>query len=65
LQHLQRMLHDTPEAALDGADVAVVGAPDRSAIDALIANAPRHVVDVSGRLPSDVEKLAGYEGAAW
>jgi GDP-mannose 6-dehydrogenase len=65
LQHLQRMLHETPQAALEGADVAVVGAPDGNAIEALIANAPRHVVDVSGRLPRDVEKLAGYEGAAW
>jgi GDP-mannose 6-dehydrogenase len=65
LQHLQRMLHETPQAALEGADVAVVGAPDGNAIEALIANAPRHVIDVSGRLPRDVEKLAGYEGAAW
>jgi GDP-mannose 6-dehydrogenase len=65
LVHLHRMLRDTPDAALEGVDVAVVGAAEAAATDALLATPPPRVVDLCGRLPRAVEELPGYEGAAW
>ncbi|TQJ00169.1 UDP-glucose dehydrogenase family protein [Kribbella jejuensis] len=65
LPHLQRVLTDDPNAALKGADVAIVSATDRGAINALLETPPPRTIDLSGRLGADVEALAGYEGVGW
>jgi GDP-mannose 6-dehydrogenase len=65
LPHLQEMLVSTPDAALNGARVAVVGTSDSATIRALVAARPEHVLDVHGRLGADAEALPGYEGIAW
>jgi GDP-mannose 6-dehydrogenase len=65
LPHLQEMLVSTPDAALNGARVAVVGTSDSATIRALVAARPDHVLDVHGRLGPDAEALPGYEGIAW
>jgi GDP-mannose 6-dehydrogenase len=65
LPHLQEMLAATPQGALDGASVAVVGTADPDTVRALVEAGPDHVLDVHGRLGADVEALPGYEGIAW
>jgi len=65
LPHLERLLTHEPGAALRGADVAIVSASDDAVADALLMNPPRHLIDLSGRLGSDVESLPGYEGLGW
>ncbi|MQA79598.1 MAG: nucleotide sugar dehydrogenase [Streptosporangiales bacterium] len=65
LPHLRRLFTDGPLEALRGADVALVSSTDPAVLDALVANPPRRVVDLSGRLGDDVEALAGYEGVGW
>jgi GDP-mannose 6-dehydrogenase len=65
LPHLQEMLVSTPDAALDGVRVAVVGTSDTATIRALVAARPDHVLDVHGRLGTEAEALTGYEGIAW
>jgi GDP-mannose 6-dehydrogenase len=65
LPHLQEMLVSTPDAALDGVRVAVVGTSDSVTIRALVAARPDHVLDVHGRLGAEAEALSGYEGIAW
>jgi GDP-mannose 6-dehydrogenase len=65
LPHLEEMLVSTPDAALNGVRVAVVGTSDSATIRALVAARPDHVLDVHGRLGSDAEALPGYEGIAW
>jgi GDP-mannose 6-dehydrogenase len=65
LPHLQQMLVTTPEAALNGVPVAVVGTSDSATIKALVAARPDRILDVHGRLGSEAEALPGYEGIAW
>jgi GDP-mannose 6-dehydrogenase len=65
LPHLERLLTREPGAALRGADVAIVSASDDAVADALLMNPPRRLIDLSGRLGSDVESLPGYEGFGW
>ncbi|TDD60751.1 UDP-glucose/GDP-mannose dehydrogenase family protein [Kribbella antibiotica] len=65
LPHLQRVLTDDPAAALRGADVALVSATDKAAVDALLAAPPARTIDLSGRLGDSVEALPGYEGVGW
>jgi GDP-mannose 6-dehydrogenase len=65
LPHLQEMLVSTPDAALDGVRVAVVGTSDSATIRALVAARPDRVLDVHGRLGAEAEALPGYEGIAW
>jgi GDP-mannose 6-dehydrogenase len=65
LPHLQEMLVTTPEGALNGVPVAVVGTSDSATIKALVAARPDHILDVHGRLGSEAEALPGYEGIAW
>jgi GDP-mannose 6-dehydrogenase len=59
------MLASTPEDALHGASVAVVGTADPDTVRALVDARPDHVLDVHGRLGAAVEALPGYEGIAW
>jgi len=65
LPHLRDMLYPTPEAALDGVEVAIVGTGNGDAIRAVIAAGPQHILDVHGRLGDDLEALPGYQGLAW
>ncbi|WP_165546605.1 UDP-glucose dehydrogenase family protein [Kribbella soli] len=65
LPHLQRVLTDDPDAALAGADLAIVAATDRPAVEALLRTPPARTIDLSGRLGVDVEALPGYEGVGW
>ena len=65
LPHLERLLAHEPGQALRGADIAIVSSSDGSILNALVINPPRHVIDLSGRLGSEVEALPGYEGLSW
>ena len=65
LPHLGRLLTHEPGEALRGADVAIVSSSDPAVLDALLMTPPRHLIDLSGRLGSEVESLPGYEGLGW
>jgi GDP-mannose 6-dehydrogenase len=65
LPHLCRLLSNTAAEALAGADVAIVSSTDITAVEALIADPPRVVIDISGRLGREVETLPGYAGIGW
>src|SRR5215469_3512685 len=65
LPHLERLLAHEPSLALRGADIAIVSSSDRSILDALITDPPRHLIDLNGRLGSEVEAPPGYEGLSW
>jgi GDP-mannose 6-dehydrogenase len=65
LPHLDRILAGTPEAALEGAELALVSSTDPDARAALLAAPPPHVFDLVGRLDPEVERLAGYAGVGW
>jgi GDP-mannose 6-dehydrogenase len=65
LPHLGRLLADEPGEALRGADVAIVSSADGAVLHALLKSPPRHLIDLSGRLGSEVESLPGYEGLSW
>jgi GDP-mannose 6-dehydrogenase len=65
LPHLNRLLHRSAAAALQGADMAVVASTDPGVLQALRTDPPRHIFDVSGRLGAEVEALSGYEGIGW
>jgi GDP-mannose 6-dehydrogenase len=65
LPHLDRLLTCTPEAALDGAGVAIVAHSDASVARAVVKARPDAVMDLDGRLGADVEALPGYVGISW
>jgi GDP-mannose 6-dehydrogenase len=65
LPHLRHLLADEPGQALGGADVAVVSSSDETVVGALLAAAPPHLIDLTGRLGPAVESLPGYEGIGW
>jgi GDP-mannose 6-dehydrogenase len=65
LPHLKRLLAHEPGQALRGADTAIVSSSDQAILDALLGHPPRHLIDLSGRLGSEVESLPGYEGLSW
>jgi GDP-mannose 6-dehydrogenase len=65
LPHLGRLLAATPDEALRGSDVAVVSTTDPAVLRALRASPPRRVMDLSGRLGPEIERVPGYEGAGW
>jgi GDP-mannose 6-dehydrogenase len=65
LPHLRRLLVHEPGEALGGADVAIVSTSDRAVLDALLTTPPSHLIDLNGRLGSEVESLPGYEGVGW
>jgi len=65
LPHLERLLAHEPGQALREADIAIVSSNDRAILDALLASPPRHLLDLTGRLGTEVEALAGYEGLSW
>jgi GDP-mannose 6-dehydrogenase len=65
LPHLGRLLTHEPGEALRGADIAIVSASDHAVRAALLLSPPRCLIDLSGRLGSEVESLPGYEGLGW
>lgn len=65
LPHLQRLITETPEEALRGADLALVSTSHPAVLDALATDPPVAVLDLHGRLGSAVESLPQYEGVAW
>jgi GDP-mannose 6-dehydrogenase len=65
LPHLGRLLAHEPAEALAGADVAIVSASDPAALAAILVSPPPHLLDLSGRLGTEIEALPGYEGLGW
>ncbi len=65
LPHLGRLLVQDPVEALGGADVAIVSDGSAAVLDALLMTPARYVIDLSGRLGTEVESLPGYEGIGW
>ena len=65
LPHLGRLLVHQPREALNGAEVAIVSSNEQIVLDALLGASPRYLIDLCGRLGSDVEALPGYEGLGW
>ncbi len=65
IPHLERLLRDQPEAALDGAEVIVIGHADPAARRAITAVAgQRRVIDLAGY--ADLQAVsAQYEGICW
>jgi GDP-mannose 6-dehydrogenase len=66
IPHLDRLLRETPEATLEGAEVIVVGHADAQARARIAALAgPRRIVDLNGY--ADLQAVAGarYEGICW
>ena len=63
--HLSPLLVNAPEEALDGAAVALVALATPGVTEALLAASPAHVIDLSGRLDPEVERLPGYSGVGW
>jgi GDP-mannose 6-dehydrogenase len=65
LPHLRRLLVANPADALSGAGVAIVATSDRAAIAELCIAPPDWILDLHGRLGTDVERLPAYEGVGW
>jgi GDP-mannose 6-dehydrogenase len=65
LPHLRRLLAHEPGEALESADVAIVSSADPVIVSALTAASPRKVLDLNGRLGTEIESLPGYEGISW
>ena len=65
IPHLDRLLRDQPEAALDGAEVIVIGHADAAARKAIVAAADgRRIVDLAGYADMQAAS-AKYEGICW
>jgi GDP-mannose 6-dehydrogenase len=65
LPHLRRLLYATPQEALHGCEAAVVATSHREVVDELLATPPAWILDLHGRLGTDIERLHGYEGIGW
>jgi len=65
LPHLRRLLSGTPFEALHGCEAAVVATSDLSVLEELRAATPAWILDLHGRLGSDIEQLPSYEGIGW
>ena len=65
LPHLRRVLTSSPSEALVGSDIALVSNSAPEVVDALLGSPPKRIIDLSGRLGSEIEGMAGYEGVAW
>lgn len=65
LPHLSRLLARTPQQALAAADVAIVTSSEATLLEAVKTATPKLVLDLHGRLGTDVEQLAGYQGIGW
>ena len=66
IPHLDRLLRETAEEALEGAEVVVIGHADKAARDAIIAKASKlRVIDLSGYADLGGAPFAEYEGICW
>jgi GDP-mannose 6-dehydrogenase len=65
LPHLDRLVADTPAAAIADADAVIIGTSDAGAVEAVVRARPAHVIDLHGRLPQALEELPGYRGLSW
>jgi GDP-mannose 6-dehydrogenase len=66
IPHLNRLLVDTPEAVLQGAEVIVIGHADAAARQSIIANAAgRRIIDLSGYADIRAAAQSAYEGICW
>lgn len=65
LPHLRKLLVGSPEQALENCDAALVATSDRAALDALRSTPPSWILDLHGRLGTEIESLPGYEGIGW
>ena len=66
IPHLDRLLQETPEQALEGASVIVIGHADAAARQAIVAGAAgRRIVDLSGYAELRDAGAAAYEGICW
>ena len=65
IPHLDRLLRDSPEATLYGAEVIVIGHADAEARQVIVAQAAgRRIVDLSGYAELKAASAA-YEGICW
>lgn len=65
LAHVNRLLADSPEEALEGAEVVIVASSHPAVLGALARSNAKVVFDTNGRLGDLVERLPGYEGVSW
>jgi len=66
IPHLDRLLKESPELALDNADVIVIGHCDQAARRAIAARAAgRRIVDLSGYAELRTAGANEYEGICW
>ena len=66
IPHLNRLLVDTPEAVLQGAEIIVIGHADAAARQSIIANAARRrIIDLSGYADIRAAAQSAYEGICW
>ena len=65
LPHLRRFLTDSPKEAIDGADVVLVALSTPEVIGVLLESPPPRIIDLDGRLGTELEALHSYEGFAW
>ena len=66
IPHLDRLLQETPEQVLEGAQVIVIGHADAAARKAIVAQAAgRRIVDLSGYAELREAGAAEYEGICW
>jgi GDP-mannose 6-dehydrogenase len=65
LPHLRRLLFGTAQEALQGCAAAVVATSDATVIDELNSAPPAWILDLHGRLGTQIERLPGYEGIGW
>jgi GDP-mannose 6-dehydrogenase len=65
LPHLSRLLAANPQEALQGSDVAIVATTDPGVLAAVRHSPPERIMDLSGRLGAELERVPGYEGVGW
>ncbi|KQW90200.1 GDP-mannose dehydrogenase [Massilia sp. Root418] len=66
IPHLDKLLRDTPEAALHDAEIIVIGHADAEARQAIVSRAKgRRIIDLSGYAELRDAPGAQYEGICW
>jgi GDP-mannose 6-dehydrogenase len=65
LPHLRRLLVGSPAEALAGVEAAIVATSDRAALDQLRSAPLEWILDLHGRLGTEIEGLPAYEGVGW
>ncbi|MDA8045727.1 MAG: nucleotide sugar dehydrogenase [Actinomycetota bacterium] len=65
LPHLRALFKKTLSDALEDSDVVIISYASDDIEHALLGAPPRRIIDLDGRLGSEVEALSGYEGVSW